>query len=101
MCEPSAVVMTIGSSAPWADQKSKTCARSSSWTRSGERSGRSDIRSDIWSDILREPQLETALGTVGRVDPAGRHHLAARVEVHALGAVRVGVSEERPLPPAE
>ena len=63
-CEPSALVMTIGSKEPWADQEWKTCLRSSSLTRSGVSSTSSDTL--LFSDILREPQLEAALRAVVR-----------------------------------
>src|SRR5215217_102725 len=46
----------------------------------------------------REAELD---GAGGRVGPARRHDLGARVEVHTVGAIHVGVAEQRCLPAAE
>src|SRR5262249_414362 len=46
----------------------------------------------------REAEIHSA---VRRVEPAARDDLAAGKEVDALGAVRVGVAEQRRLPAAE
>ena len=48
--------------------------------------------------VLREAQVEAA---VAGVEPAGGDDLVAGVEAEALGAVRVGVAEQRGLPAAE
>ena len=50
------------------------------------------------SAVLREAEVDA---TVARVEPAGGDHLAAGEEVHTLGAVGVGVAEQRALPAAE
>src|SRR5829696_809378 len=97
--EPSALVITIGFSDPWADQEWKTCLRSSSRTRSGVSSTSSEDL--LFSDILREPQLQATLRTVGGVDPPGGDDLATGEEVDTLGAVGVGVPEQRALPASE
>lgn len=41
--------------------------------------------------VLGEPQVEA---TVARVEPAARHDFPAGEEVHAFGAVGVGVTEQ-------
>src|SRR3954452_18138281 len=56
------------------------------------------VISYLESVVLREAEIDAA---VARVEPAGGHELAAGEEVPTLGAVRVGVPEQRALPAAE
>src|SRR5215210_3407361 len=56
----------------------------------------------LMSHRRREVHVAAVARGVGRVlGPAGRDHLAARVELHALGAVDVRVAEQRRLPAPE
>src|SRR4051794_36791985 len=48
--------------------------------------------------VLRESEVEPA---VARIEPTGGDDLVAGVEAEPLGAVRVGVAEQRCLPSAE
>lgn len=59
------------------------------WPRVSTRVARTEFLSD--PDVLRESEFEAA---VAGVEPAGSDDLAAGEEVHALGAVSVGVAEE-------
>src|SRR5438874_417313 len=52
----------------------------------------------VRSARLRESEIDLRRRGIG---PAGRYHLAARVEADPLGPVDVRVPEERRLPPAE
>src|SRR5665811_1904084 len=99
--------MGNGSIWAWADQEWNTCERSSARIRASSapapvaNEGLAD--GDVWVkavDLSREGEAEVDAGG-GRVGPARGDDLAAGVEVHALGAVHVGVAEQRSLPAAE
>ncbi len=101
--EPSALVTTIGFSAPCADQEWKTWARSSSKVRLSSIMGAPAAVRGWWAAVSRcgEAEVDALRAPGRRVAPARGDHLATGEEVHALGAVGVGVAEQRALPAAE